>query len=119
MLRKEVQQGVLIITPKSKRIDVIASPLLRKQLQEAIDDENTASVVLNLSGVEFIDSAGLVSFLAIWKHLRKKNGDLKVASAQPQVQQIIELVLLNRVFSLHPTVEEAINAFKPALKSKY
>lgn len=114
MLRRRVSENVLIVAAGLKRVDVLSSPILRKEIQEIIEQEGKGNVVIDLSSVEFIDSAGLVGLLAIWKNLRKKKGELKIAEVQPQVKQLIELVLLNRVFSVYETVEEALNSFQPS-----
>lgn len=112
MLNHKIVDHILIITLESPRIDVFLSQNVRKQILEVIDAEKKDQVILDLSNVEFMDSAGLVSFLAIWKALRKKEGDLKLANVQSTVQQIIELVQLNRIFSIYPTVQQALDSYK-------
>lgn len=107
MIRHQIVDKDLILHLDNKRIDVITAPLLRKQIQDMLDSTKLDNIILDLSTVEFIDSAGLVCLLALWKALRKKNGDLKIASPQLAVQQTIELVLLNKVFAIYPSINDA------------
>lgn len=118
MLRYQTDGNILVIAPRLKRIDVFSSPDLRKEIQEVIEQTGSENVILDLASVEFIDSAGLVGLLALWKNLRKKNGELKVVGVQLQVRQIIDLVLLNRVFAIYETIEDAKEAFLLSFKEE-
>ena len=103
-----IQGKTLIITPIEKRFDVISSPQLKEKILKLIDQTHLHEIIFDLHHITFIDSAGLVCFLSLWKELNHKNGSVKFASLTPPVKQIIELVLLNRVFDIYDNVEEAI-----------
>ena len=103
-----IQDKVLIITPVERRFDVISSPQLKEKILELIDKTHIQEIIFDLHHINFIDSAGLVCFLSIWKKLNNKTGNVKFASLTPPVKQIIELVLLNRVFDIYDNVEDAI-----------
>jgi anti-anti-sigma factor len=76
--------------------------------------EQGGKVVLDLSGVSSIDSAGLgeLAFLQSWAQSRR--GDLKCASPTPLVRELLDLTNLNSVLEIHPSVPEALAAFQSA-----
>ena len=71
-----------------------------------------SKVVLDLSGVSSMDSAGIgeLALLQTWAHERKAN--LKVAGANDLVSILLELTNLDTVVELHPTVDAAVEAFR-------
>jgi anti-anti-sigma factor len=75
--------------------------------------ENGGKVVLDLSGVSSIDSAGIgeLAFLHTWA--RSQNADLKYASPTPLVRNLLDLTNLDSVLEIHPSVSEALAAFQP------
>lgn len=74
--------------------------------------EQGGKVVLDLSGVSSIDSAGLgeLAFLQSWAQSRR--ADLKCASPTPLVRELLDLTNLNSVLDIHPSVHEALAAFQ-------
>jgi anti-anti-sigma factor len=76
--------------------------------------QNGGKVVLDLTGVSSIDSAGIgeLAFLYTWD--RSQNADLKCAGPSPFVRDLLDLTNLDSVLEIHPTVHEALAAFQPA-----
>ena len=74
--------------------------------------ERNEKVVLDLSEVGFMDSTGLGALLSCLRSLKAKNGSLKLASLTPEVAQLFEMVMMDRVFEIHPDVEAAAASFK-------
>ena len=67
-------------------------------------------VLVDFSGPEFIESAG-IGMLAVWSGVtEREGGKLAVAGATGQVEQILELSHLNRILGMYPAIEPAHNA---------
>jgi|SRR5580704_5668603 anti-anti-sigma factor len=75
---------------------------------------NGSKVVLDLSGVSSIDSAGIGELAFLYTWARSQNADLKCASPSPLVRDLLDLTNLNSVLEIHPSVGEAVAAFQPA-----
>jgi anti-anti-sigma factor len=75
---------------------------------------NGGKVVLDLSGVSSLDSAGIgeLAFLHTWAQSR--NAELKCASLSPVVRDLLGLTNLDSVLDIHPTLDEALAAFQSA-----
>lgn len=71
----------------------------------------TKKVVLHLGEVTFIDSVGLGALVRQFGVLRAKGGDLKLCMVSPFLLQVLQVTNLLRVFPMHASEEEAIQAF--------
>lgn len=67
-------------------------------------------VVVDLSGVEQMDSTGLGSLIGAMKKVVEQGGDLRLAALQKRVRLVFEITRTHRVFEIFDTVEEALRA---------
>ncbi len=88
-------------------LDLVAASDIRKELAQAVAAGHSR-LVLDLSGVAFIDSTGLSSLISGLKNARLAGGDLRIAQPSAQVKTILELTMLTRVLRPYATVEEAL-----------
>ena len=68
-------------------------------------------LVADLSQMDFISSAGLRAILVVLKESRQPGGDLRLAAAQPRVENILKIAGLTSVLKAFPTLDEAIVSF--------
>jgi len=71
----------------------------------------TKKVVLQLGEVTFIDSVGLGALVRQFGTLRAKGGDLKLCQVSPFLLQVLQVTNLLRIFPMHASEAEAIQAF--------
>jgi anti-sigma B factor antagonist len=64
--------------------------------------------IIDLSGVDFIDSAGLGMLVANLKTVYSRNGSIKLVNPSNEVLHVFEITRLVKVFSIYPTVEAAL-----------
>jgi len=79
---------------------------VRNQLERHIQDES-AELIVDLSGVEFIDSSGLAALLSVCRAARAWGGDIVLAGPLPRVQALIELTRLDDVVDVVSDITEA------------
>ncbi len=63
-----------------------------------------------MAEVEYISSAGLKMLVSFWQRVRDQKGDLALASLQPRVREVLEMIGLDLVFSISETPDQA-NAY--------
>ena len=68
------------------------------------------AVVLDLSGLEYVSSAGLRCFMLASRQAKAHHARIAVAALQPMVSEIFEISHFNLVFQVFPTVREALSA---------
>jgi anti-sigma B factor antagonist len=67
-------------------------------------------IIVDLAGLEFIDSSGVAALVRVRKQARHAGGDLLLAAPQVQVLRLLALTRLIDVFSVHASVEQAADA---------
>lgn len=87
--------GSVVLRPEG-RLNMVAAPDLREQLHSLVRAGNNR-IVVDLSGVETIDSSGLGALISGLKAARQGGGDLRIASPSEQALAVLELTNLNRV----------------------
>ncbi|MGH8705524.1 MAG: STAS domain-containing protein [Burkholderiales bacterium] len=71
------------------------------------------AVVLDLSGLEYVSSAGLRCFMIAAKQAKAQNGRILIAAMQAVVGEIFRISRFDLVFDVYPTVREALGALSP------
>jgi len=67
---------------------------------------NVRIVILDLSQVRFIDSAGIAALLGLVRSVGEAGGTVKLASPTPEVRSILQLVRMHRIVDLYNDVDE-------------
>ena len=104
------EDGIAIVTVQGE-IDVETSP----QLRECFDKLLAAgehNFVIDMAGVDFVDSSGLAAFVRLFKRVRIGEGDVRLCGLRPEVSKIIELTRLNRVFDVFETRAQAVESYR-------
>jgi len=63
-------------------------------------------IIVDLAGLEFIDSSGLAALVLARRHARQAGGDLLLAAPQQQVLRLLTLTRLVEVFGVHARVDK-------------
>ena len=90
-------------------VDVYTAPRLRERLIELVS-QGSHQVVVDLEGVDFLDSTGLGVLVGGLKRLRSHDGDMILVCTQPRILKVFEITGLTKVFSIHDSVESATAA---------
>src|SRR3954452_3292494 len=89
------------------RLNMVSAGRLREQV-EALVEDGSALVVVDLTDVVFLDSSGLGSLISGVKTARRAGGDLRIAGPSDQVRLVLQLTNMERVLIPHPNVESAL-----------
>jgi anti-anti-sigma factor len=94
------------------RLDQDTCEPFRAELAKHIEASarDGATIVLDLSGLEYISSAGLRCFMLASRQAKAQSGRIYVAALQPMVSEIFEISHFNLVFRVFPSVREALAA---------
>ncbi|MEO0563765.1 MAG: STAS domain-containing protein [Chloroflexota bacterium] len=103
-----VEQGVPVLR-LSGRFDAFEVEPVRTWVTETINAD-TPSVVIDLSGVTFIDSSALAVLVKGMKACREHDGDLHLAGLEQAVRIIFELTRLDKAFKIYDSADEAVTA---------
>ncbi|MET0953175.1 MAG: STAS domain-containing protein [Aeromicrobium sp.] len=109
-IETEKLSSVTAVVRCSGRLNMIAASGLKAHLDRTVDDGHR-QVVVDLSGVAFIDSSGLGALIGGLKKARQSGGDLRLAGATEQVTEVLRLTNLDRVLRPYDSVENATSAW--------
>lgn len=104
---EDLDDGLLVSL--SGEIDLLRSPVLRKELM-AILDGSPSRVVLDLGGVPLMDSSGVATLIEVLQIQRGAGGRLVLCGLQERVQSVFEITHLTEVFTIVTDRDSATSA---------
>jgi anti-sigma B factor antagonist len=90
-------------------VDMYTSPGLREQLSK-FTGKQEKRIVVNLEGVEFMDSSGIATLVQAYKEARPFKGEVCLASPAGNVLRVLKLSNLTSLFPVFDSVDEAVNS---------
>jgi anti-sigma B factor antagonist len=97
-LQKE-EHGSVCVIRLPERLTMAHASSHRHALRDVVDGGHNR-LVMDMSGVEFIDSSGLSVLVSALKAARSADGDVVIAGPTPEVQALIELTRLHHLFEI-------------------
>lgn len=91
-------------------VDTTTCQELAKAIQDLIKQKKI-QIIVDLSRVTYVSSAGWGVFVGEIKNVRDLGGDLKLVQMTPEVAEVFEMLEFNRVLNSYETLAEAINEF--------
>ena len=104
----EIQQ-VTVMTV-SGRVDSATAPDLENALKQLVDG-NKIRIVLDLTGVDYMSSAGLRAMVSTLKSVKRASGDLRLANPSSRVAEVLRLAGLTSIFSVYSSQTDAVTSF--------
>jgi anti-anti-sigma factor len=101
--------GDVTILSISGRLDAARSPDAERALMSLIES-GRRRIVFNAQDLLYISSAGLRILIAARKKL-SPDGDLRIASLQPQVRSVFAIAGFDRIFAIYDDTTTAVNSF--------
>ncbi len=96
---ERVADDTVVVSPRGE-IDAYTAPQLRHELARASADGPVRRLVVDLSGVTFIDSSGLGVLIGALRRQRERDGSLAVVLPPSPIRRIFEITALDRVLTL-------------------
>jgi anti-sigma B factor antagonist len=88
-------------------IDVYTAPRLREKIVELVDAGHY-QLVVDMEGVDFLDSTGLGVLVGGLKRVRAHDGSLHIVCTQERLLKIFRITGLTKVFPIYDTIDEAV-----------
>ena len=104
--------GDAVVLKVAGRLDQDTCEAFRGDLSKVVETSagRGGAVVLDLSQLEYVSSAGLRCFMLASRQAKAQQGRIFVASLQPMVAEIFQISHFNLVFQVFPGVREALAA---------
>ena len=108
-ITQRIEGDITVLLPVG-RIDTLAAAELDQALQSAMS-AGKHNMIVDMSGVEYISSAGLRALAAVQVRSRAEGGDMKVAALNERVTRVFNIIGFDLLMSIHDTTEAAIAEF--------
>lgn len=109
------QEGILILQLNGRLTFGPADMLLNDEIRHALAAQRVR-VVIDLAGVDKMDSAGLGTLLYARAELRRAGGGLALANLHPSHMEVLLIARLETVFDVFGSQLDAVNSFFPDRK---
>lgn len=110
-ISKEIRGTVLVVKPAGE-LDHHTAATLKEQIESELAQGVVRDVVLDLSGLAFMDSSGLGVLLGRYKHLARWQGKMMACGLQPPVEKVFRLSGLERLIPVHQNLAACLRALE-------
>ena len=104
------QAGPISLVDVSGRLTFFEVGALRDSISRLVKP-GRKNIVLNLSGIQYLDSSGIGELAKIYVSVVKVDGQLKVVGLSPKVEEILKISQLYQIFPEFPTEQAALRSF--------
>ena len=111
-LSERVLDGYAVVELHGE-LDLSSASDLRERLLDIVSQQ-TASLILDLSGLRFMDSTGISVLMATERRANLLGGSLSLVNPQKVVARVLQVTSLDKHFAIFPTVADATAARGPA-----
>ncbi|PYX17098.1 MAG: anti-sigma factor antagonist [Acidobacteria bacterium] len=101
--------GALIVDCGGRIVFGEESASLRDSVKKLIPGNK--NIVLNLGGVNYIDSGGLGTLVALYTTANNAGGSIKLANLTQRVGDLLQVTKLLTVFQVYDSEEQAVQSF--------
>ena len=105
--------GILIVDCAGRIVFGEESAHLRDMVNKLISEKN--QLVLNLSGVTYIDSGGLGTLVALYTTARNTGGSIKLATLTHRVGDLLQVTKLVTIFDVYDNEQKAVDSFRKSV----
>ena len=104
------QAGSISLLDVSGRLTFFEIGALRDAISRLLK-QGRRDIVLNLSGLQYLDSSGIGELARIYVSVVKASGQMKVVGLSLRVEEILKITQLHQVLPEFPTEEAALQSF--------
>jgi anti-sigma B factor antagonist len=108
-VRVRQAEGVALVD-LSGRLTSFESKAFREMIRGLLN-HGQKNIVLNLTGLEYLDSSGIGELVRNYMSVVKKGGAMKVVGLAPKVEEVLKITQLYQVFPEFPDEASALESF--------
>lgn len=102
--------GPISIVEVAGRLTSLEGGTLRNSIAQLLK-EGRKQIVLNLNGLEYLDSSGIGDLVHTYMTVIKRGGEMKVVGLSERVEEILKITQLHQVFQEFQDEQSAVQSF--------
>ena len=104
------QAGIVSLVDVSGRLTSFETGALRDSISRLLK-QGHKDIVLNLSGLQYLDSSGIGELARVYVSVVKQTGQMKVIGLSSKIEEVLKITHLYQVFPEFPDEEAALKSF--------
>jgi anti-sigma B factor antagonist len=108
----ERQAGDVTVLDLSGKITIGEGSVALRTAIRRLLEEGRKRILLNLSGVSYVDSSGIGELVSSYTAINKEGGQLKLLNLTQKIQDLLTITKLLTVFDVYDNEAEALNSYK-------
>jgi anti-sigma B factor antagonist len=109
-IESHVTDGVAVVSCQGRIVAGEEATGLRQEVKHILPA--TGQIVLNVSGVTYIDSTGLGTLVGLYSSARAAGGDIKLCGLGQRFREVLQITKLATVFEVYDSEPQAVAAFR-------
>ncbi len=111
MLKTEKINNIDVVTFEGvKKLNALITEEVKEELTQFFEKPNT-KLILNLEGINYVDSSGFGVFLSIMKTANNNYGFFKLCNISPEVMELFKLLQLHNIFEIYEDLDDCVKSF--------
>lgn len=110
MVNIEKKDRFEVVTFMTDNINALVSDDIREKINRVFDNSNSR-VIIDLTGVNYIDSTGFSCFLTLMRSARNSYSTMKFANPEPSVLDLLRALHLHTVFQIYDDMDSCLRSF--------
>ena len=106
------QAGDVTILDMNGAVRIGEGSITLRDAIRGLADEGKKKIILNLAGVNYVDSSGIGELIANYTTVSRQGGQLKLLNLTDRIQNLLVITKLLTVFDVYEGEAEALNSFK-------
>lgn len=111
MINIEKKDKIDVITFSVNKINALITDEIREGINRVFDNANS-KVIIDLKGVDYIDSSGFGCFLSVMRTARNNYGVIKFANPEPGVMELFQTLHLHTIFQIYDDINSCLSSFR-------
>ena len=106
------EEDLCILTVKG-RLGITTENALRERVS-ALIEQSQVHLILDFTGVTFMDSSGMSSVLSAMRSVSENQGRICLVCDTRHILRVLRITSIDKLMAIYPTLEEALAAFRSA-----
>lgn len=111
MINIERRDKIDIVSFSVNKINALITDAIRDEINR-LSSASNSKIIIDLKGVEYIDSSGFSCFLSVMKSVRNNYGVIKFVNPDPKVMELFQMLHLDTVFQIFDDIDTCIRSFR-------
>ncbi len=109
---KERQAGDVTVLDLSGPVRMGEGSIVLRNATRRLVEEGKKKILLNLGGVNYMDSSGIGELIANYTTISRQGGEVKLLNLTDKIQNLLVITKLLTVFDAYDSEADALNSFK-------